>query len=43
MIEHIPYASAERMLSECFRVMKPGGVIQDRDAIIGFYFEYYFE
>ena len=28
MIEHVPYAAGQRMLSECFRVLKPGGVIR---------------
>jgi predicted SAM-dependent methyltransferase len=28
MIEHIDYAGAEVMLSECFRVLKPGGKIR---------------
>lgn len=28
MIEHIPYSGAERMLRECHRVLRPGGVIR---------------
>lgn len=28
MIEHIPYAQARAMVSECFRVLRPGGVIR---------------
>jgi len=28
MIEHVPYAAGRAMLSECFRVLKPGGVLR---------------
>ena len=28
MIEHIPHDSAERMVRECFRVLRPGGTIR---------------
>ena len=28
MIEHVPYPAAIAMLSECYRVLKPGGVIR---------------
>jgi SAM-dependent methyltransferase len=28
MIEHVPYAAGQRMLSECHRVLKPGGVLR---------------
>lgn len=28
MIEHLPYADAQFMISECQRVMKPGGVLR---------------
>lgn len=28
MIEHVPYAAGQRMLRECFRVLKPGGTIR---------------
>lgn len=28
MIEHIPYADAERMVGECCRVLRPGGTIR---------------
>lgn len=28
MIEHVPYEAALRMLKECYRILKPGGVIR---------------
>lgn len=28
MIEHVPYAAGQKMLGECFRILKPGGVIR---------------
>jgi predicted SAM-dependent methyltransferase len=28
MIEHVPYESAQRMIRECFRVMRPGATIR---------------
>lgn len=28
MIEHIPYADARAMVQECFRILRPGGVIR---------------
>lgn len=28
MIEHIPYADGKKMITECFRVLKPGGVLR---------------
>lgn len=28
MIEHVPYSGGAKMLSECFRVLKPGGVLR---------------
>jgi predicted SAM-dependent methyltransferase len=28
MIEHIPYADAQRMIAECYRVLRPGGTIR---------------
>src|ERR1700761_2617137 len=28
MIEHIPYADGRRMVRECFRVLKPEGVLR---------------
>lgn len=41
MIEHVPYDSALRMLKECYRVLKPTGVIRivtpDLTKILGLY------
>jgi predicted SAM-dependent methyltransferase len=41
MIEHIPYAGGQVMLHECFRVLKPGGVLRvvtpDVKFLIGLY------
>jgi len=38
MIEHIPYEDATRMIKECLRVLKPGGVLRvvtpDLDSIL---------
>jgi predicted SAM-dependent methyltransferase len=28
MVEHIPYEDAERMVAECFRVLRPGGTLR---------------
>lgn len=28
MIEHVPFVAGQRMLHECFRILKPGGVIR---------------
>lgn len=36
MIEHITYECAEWMLSECFRVLKPGGIIRIVTPSLGF-------
>jgi predicted SAM-dependent methyltransferase len=42
MIEHISYPAGNRMLAECFRVMKPGGAIRlatpDLFRIVSLYF-----
>jgi predicted SAM-dependent methyltransferase len=41
MIEHVPYQKGEYMLTECYRVMRKGGVIRvvtpDLAAIVGLY------
>lgn len=41
MIEHVPYAKGKTMLSECFRVLKPGGILRivtpDLKFLIGLY------
>ncbi len=41
MIEHVPYEKGACMLRECYRVMRPGGVIRvitpDLSAILGLY------
>ena len=41
MIEHITYNDAKRMISECFRILKPGGVIRISTPDLSFLVDLY--
>ncbi len=36
MIEHIPFSDGQNMLRECFRILRPGGVLRIATPSIGF-------
>lgn len=40
-IEHIPYPEGQRMLAECFRVLKPGGVLRTSTPDLAFLISLY--
>jgi predicted SAM-dependent methyltransferase len=43
MIEHITFAQGQQMLSECFRVLRPGGVIRISTPDLSFLMDLYKE